>query len=72
MEEEASEVGGPPAPRNTNEEEGQVDEEEDSSDCSSVDRREFGIYACLPVEPGEPDWEQDDPQSVEEYLRRVR
>lgn len=52
-------------------EEEEEDEEEGSSD-SDIDRREFGIYPCLPVEPGEPDWESGEPQTVEEYLRRVR
>ena len=41
------------------------DEEED-------DRRNFGIYQCLPVDDEEPDWDSGEPQTVEEYLRRVR
>lgn len=51
------------------------DEEEDGGDGDSdeeEDRREYGIYQCLPVPPGEPDWEEEEPQTVEEYLRRVR
>lgn len=46
--------------------------EEASSGDSEADRREFGLYQCLPVEPGEPDWDQQEPETVEEYLRRVR
>lgn len=36
------------------------------------DKRQFGIYQCLPVDDREPDWEREEPESVEEYLRRVR
>lgn len=52
--------------------EGEAEDEERSSSDSEADRREFGLYQCLPVEPGEPDWETEEPETVEEYLRRVR
>ena len=54
------------------EEEGaEAEEEEEGSSDDEADRREFGIYQCLPVAPGAPNWDAacDD---VEEYLRRVR
>jgi hypothetical protein len=47
-------------------------EAQEQADEEEADRREYGIYQCLPVEPGEPDWQEGEPQSVEEYLRRVR
>ncbi|EFN58051.1 expressed protein [Chlorella variabilis] len=53
-------------------EEGEEEEEEEGSSSEEDDRREFGIYQCLPVEAGEPRWEEGEPQTVEEYLRRVR
>lgn len=34
--------------------------------------QEFGIHQCLPVAEGEPDWSIGEPQTVEEYLKRVR
>ena len=34
--------------------------------------RQFGIYQCLPVGDGEPDFEAGEPTTAEEYLRRVR
>ncbi|KAI7839292.1 hypothetical protein COHA_006990 [Chlorella ohadii] len=46
-------------------------DEEDSSSDAEADRREFGIYQALPVEPGEPDWDAEC-LDVQEYLRRVR
>ncbi|KAL4427817.1 hypothetical protein ABPG75_001906 [Micractinium tetrahymenae] len=52
--------------------EDEAEEAKDSSSDSEADRREFGLYQCLPVEPGEPDWDTEEPQTVEEYLRRVR
>ena len=42
------------------------------SDNENEDKRQFGIYQCLPVDDGEPEWEAGEPQTVEEYLRRVR
>jgi hypothetical protein len=37
-----------------------------------TDRQQYGIYQCLPVDDHEPDWECKEPDTVEEYLRRVR
>jgi len=37
-----------------------------------TDKKQFGIYQCLPVDDAEPDWDAEEPDSVEEYLRRVR
>lgn len=37
-----------------------------------VDKRQYGIYQALPVDDAEPDWESEEPATVEEYLRRVR
>ncbi|GAB4813374.1 hypothetical protein N2152v2_000420 [Parachlorella kessleri] len=34
--------------------------------------QQFGIYQCLPVGNGEPDFEAGEPTTAEEYLRRVR
>lgn len=52
-------------------EEEEEEEESDSSSDAEADRREFGIYQALPVEPGEPDWNAEC-LDVQEYLRRVR
>jgi hypothetical protein len=62
MDEDAERIG---------EEEEDDDEGEDDS-SEEEDKREYGIYQCLPVEGGEPNWEEEEPQTVEEYLRRVR
>eukprot|EP00882_Tetradesmus_deserticola_P021303 GHRQ01023064.1.p1 GENE.GHRQ01023064.1~~GHRQ01023064.1.p1 ORF type:complete len:233 (+),score=110.12 GHRQ01023064.1:228-926(+) len=49
--------------------------EEGADDISSSDEeynhKNFGIFQALPVD-GEPDWALDEPDSAEEYLRRVR
>jgi hypothetical protein len=45
---------------------------EDESDDSEIDRAEFGLYQCLPVDDGAPNFQSDEPLTVEEYLRRVR
>ena len=50
------------------EEEGEDEEEQEAEQ----ERREFGIYQCLPVDDAEPDWESGEAATVEEYLRRVR
>lgn len=34
--------------------------------------RDFGIHQALPVDDLEPNWDLQEPDSVEEYLRRVR
>jgi hypothetical protein len=52
-------------------------ESEDSSgvyDDDVLDKKEFGIVQCLPVEgiDEEPDFDSEAPLTVEEYLRRVR
>ena len=47
-------------------------EDYDSADDEEEDARGFGIYQCLPVDDEEPDWDSGEPQTVEEYLRRVR
>ncbi|KAL4442036.1 hypothetical protein ABPG77_011297 [Micractinium sp. CCAP 211/92] len=52
--------------------EGEAEDAEGESSDSEADRREFGLYQCLPVEPGEPEWDTEEPETVEEYLRRVR
>ncbi|WIA29016.1 hypothetical protein OEZ86_011533 [Tetradesmus obliquus] len=48
---------------------------EDAEDILSSDEeynhKNFGIFQALPVE-GDPDWSLDEPDSAEEYLRRVR
>lgn len=49
-------------------EEGEEEEEQEAEQ----ERREFGIYQCLPVDDAEPDWESGEAATVEEYLRRVR
>lgn len=36
------------------------------------DGREFGIVQCLPVSDAEPNFDSEQPLTVEEYLRRVR
>jgi hypothetical protein len=67
------------------EEEGALDMNEDDQDDTieddpedgaqtdeDADKRQFGIYQCLPVDDREPDWQSGEPESVEEYLRRVR
>ena len=36
------------------------------------DRKHFGIYRCLPVDDAPPNWAAGEPDSAEEYLRRVR
>lgn len=51
--------------------EGFGSEEEYETD-EEVDKRQFGIYQALPVDDAEPDWESGEPETVEEYLRRVR
>lgn len=43
-----------------------------SEEDDDEDKKQFGIYQCLPVDDLEPDWSTDEPTSVEEYLRRVR
>lgn len=45
--------------------------EEDDTD-EDTDKRQYGIYQCLPVDDAEPDWGVEEPETVEEYLRRVR
>lgn len=45
---------------------------EDESDDSEIDKAEFGMYQCLPVDSGAPNFDDDEPLTVEEYLRRVR
>jgi len=45
---------------------------DDESDDSEIDKAEFGLYQCLPVDDGTPNFETDEPLTVEEYLRRVR
>eukprot|EP00879_Flechtneria_rotunda_P009586 GHRR01010032.1.p1 GENE.GHRR01010032.1~~GHRR01010032.1.p1 ORF type:complete len:208 (+),score=95.48 GHRR01010032.1:279-902(+) len=45
-------------------------DDNDSSD-DEYNQKNFGIYQALPVD-GEPDWSLDEPDSAEEYLRRVR
>lgn len=55
------------------EEEDEADQEaEDDEEDAEQERREFGIYQCLPVDDAEPDWESGEAATVEEYLRRVR
>lgn len=44
----------------------------DESDDSEIDKAEFGLYQCLPVDDGVPNFESDEPLTVEEYLKRVR
>lgn len=46
------------------------DDYDDSSD-EEYNQRHFGIYQALPVD-GEPDWSLSEPDTAEEYLRRVR
>lgn len=67
--------------RSRNSEEDGVDEtgwtdseEIDEDHVYEDDRREYGIVQCLPVDDEEPDFGTDDamPETVEEYLRRVR
>lgn len=54
-------------------EEEEHEEEGEGDSSEEEDRREFGIYQCLPVDDGEPDWGAgEEAQTVEEYLRRVR
>ena len=53
------------------------DQGDDESYCESESDeeevlRQFGIYQCLPVGDGEPDFEAGEPTTAEEYLRRVR
>eukprot|EP00878_Enallax_costatus_P004035 GHUV01004258.1.p1 GENE.GHUV01004258.1~~GHUV01004258.1.p1 ORF type:complete len:305 (+),score=93.79 GHUV01004258.1:284-1198(+) len=43
----------------------------ESSEDEEFNQKNFGIYQALPVE-GEPDWSLEEPDSAEEYLRRVR
>ena len=54
------------------EEEEEEEEEEEDEEEAEQERREFGIYQCLPVDDAEPDWESGEAATVEEYLRRVR
>ena len=47
--------------------------ETDESADEDFDRRQYGIYQVLPIDDKEPDWEaEEEPSTVEEYLRRVR
>ena len=68
---EAGDAEMEPAESQEYEEEEEEEEESDSSSDAEADRREFGIYQALPVEPGEPDWDAEC-LDVQEYLRRVR
>jgi hypothetical protein len=54
------------------EEEYEETDEEDAQTDEEADKRQFGIYQALPVDDREPDWATEEPESVEEYLRRVR
>ena len=56
----------------TEEEEYEETDGEDAHTDEEADKRQFGIYQALPVDDREPDWGTEEPQSVEEYLRRVR
>lgn len=47
-------------------------DEETDEDYSDSDKAEFGLYQCLPVDDADPNFESDEPLTVEEYLRRVR
>ena len=47
-------------------------EEEESGTDEEEEQREFGIYQCLPVDDGPPDFDSGEPETAEEYLRRVR
>jgi hypothetical protein len=58
------------APQPAQEPENSVNE--DSSTDEELDKRQFGIYRCLPVDDAEPDWAAGEASSVEEYMRRVR
>lgn len=51
-----------------------IDDENDGlfETDDETDRQHYGIYRCLPVDDQEPDWECAEPDTVEEYLRRVR
>ena len=48
------------------------EEEEEEEIDEEFDRRQYGIHQCLPVDDAQPDWAAGEPDSVEEYLRRVR
>lgn len=45
---------------------------EDSEEDELIETETYGIYQALPVEEGEPAWEEGSPKTAEEYLRRVR
>ena len=54
-----------------------IGDSEDSNglyDDDLLDKKEFGIVQCLPVEDidEEPDFDSEASLTVEEYLRRVR
>lgn len=49
-----------------------ISSEVNTDDNSDVDKAEFGLYQCLPVDDAAPNFESAEPLTVEEYLRRVR
>ena len=52
--------------------ENEIASEEGYETDEEIDKRQFGIYQALPVDDAEPNWDEGEPATVEEYLRRVR